>query len=450
MRSKQFFLALSLAGMAPIAAATAQAPTTFTARIEAAICPEQQYQLMQYVARYRVAGVSQVFTAPIVSQTIDTPTATGTFEIELPATYGTADLSVTLECVNSFGPSGESVPAQISNCDALSVVDVDSDGLTDDLEDTDCNGYFTIADRSNPQMADTDGDGIFDVTEVIYGFDPASPGSSPFPRILKGAPADFDNDGDANAVVWRPEYGAWLVKDYGAPGNTLVQQWGLPGDAPFAYQPDPSLQTTTDFGVVRRTAQQSFTWYFHGPGFRLSNGQLLSTLSFGMFGDYLLPGPWESPGITNPAIARFYNGYWFFHVYLRDGTIRSVPWGVTGDHPKVADYDGDGLFDAAVFRPSELKTYVLRSSDGNVQVLEFGTATADFTPAGDYTGDGIADLVFWEPINGMFFAASSEAGFDASSSFGMQLGLLGVHLPLSYNRKAGVDYFTVVDHTLGL
>jgi len=50
------------------------------------------------------------------------------------------------------------------------IIDTDLDGLTDDGEEQ----LF----RTNPRISDTDGDGLFDGTEILSGSDPFNPGST--------------------------------------------------------------------------------------------------------------------------------------------------------------------------------------------------------------------------------------------------------------------------------
>jgi hypothetical protein len=64
-----------------------------------------------------------------------------------------------------------------------------------------------------------------------------------------------------------------------------------------------------------------------------------------------------------------------------DLSYYTVPFGATGDQPAPGDFDGDGKYDPAVFRPSDANWYVLRSSAG-VLIQQFGAAGDLPAPAG--------------------------------------------------------------------
>jgi hypothetical protein len=61
------------------------------------------------------------------------------------------------------------------------------------------------------------------------------------------------------------------------------------------------------------------------------------------------------------------------------GSFTTTAFGIDGDRPIAADYDGDGRADIAVFRPSTGIWYLLRSTSGFTG-LQFGISTDTPTP----------------------------------------------------------------------
>ncbi|HEY0458779.1 MAG TPA: FG-GAP-like repeat-containing protein [Pyrinomonadaceae bacterium] len=70
------------------------------------------------------------------------------------------------------------------------------------------------------------------------------------------------------------------------------------------------------------------------------------------------------------------------------------------------DYDGDGKADISVFRPSENKWFILRSSDSQITQPIFAIAGDVPVPA-DYDGDGKADVAIFRPSSGDWWYQSS-------------------------------------------
>ncbi len=443
---RPFVALVALTLLSPTMAPTMASADTFRARTRVNLCPEYRFGGVTYSIGFRVGDGTQEFTPNVVSEQVNSSTNQLTVEFDLPDNYATTQLRVFARCANRFGAGAPSAPGAVTYCDHLALLDSDSDGLRNSVEDSNCDKAYDLGDHSNPRNIDSDGDGLLDNLEAVLGFQPGSAASSPKPYILKGGPADFDGDGNSNPVVYRPAGGMWFIRDFAAAANTLAIQYGLYAtDLPFTFNAPGAF---TNIGILRmEPGSSSMVWYFHSPGFLKADNTRIETLAFGSFGDIPLPGAWQTAGRTNPAVARLTDSGWQFLIYRFNGTVASSLFGNIGDLLKPADYDGDGLMDMGVFRPSENRVYFKRSSDSVVTSVNAGSGSYHYLVEGDSSGDGKADITFWEPINGNFHVASSDTAFVSSSD--AQLGLIGVHVPLSYFHRGGKDLLTVVDHNRG-
>jgi hypothetical protein len=92
-------------------------------------------------------------------------------------------------------------------------------------------------------------------------------------------------------------------------------------------------------------------------------------------------------------------------------------WLITADGPVIADFDGDGESDIAVYETSTGHWFWVGSTDGFSQHLSFGGASFLPVPE-DYDGDGVTDTAVYDTTNGNWFINQSTAGFRIHPSFG--------------------------------
>ena len=90
--------------------------------------------------------------------------------------------------------------------------------------------------------------------------------------------------------------------------------------------------------------------------------------------------------------------------------------GLQGDIPVPADYFGDGMTHAALFRPSTGQWFIRpqgapQFGNPNPTIVTFGQA-GDIPVPGDYNGDGVTDLAFYRPSTGQWFIGN---GLNVSS-----------------------------------
>lgn len=177
---------------------------------------------------------------------------------------------------------------------------------------------------------------------------------------------------------------------------------------------DRNMDGRDDRAVVRMDGMCIFTWYWDTwPAMSEQQGH-----GCGAGGDatYLVPGIYV-PGLRRryePAV--WYEG--------SPGSFSkfsgSVTWGERGDDPTiVADYDGDGAIDPAVYRPGSPSVWFVHGSRGADLVTPFGEAS-DVPAPGDYDGDGRADLAVARtaPNGTLFFHFGLSSGGYRVVNFG--------------------------------
>jgi FG-GAP-like repeat len=165
-----------------------------------------------------------------------------------------------------------------------------------------------------------------------------------------------------------------------------------------------------DLAVWRPSNQ---TFYVLGG---IINGQNFPNIFYqwGLSSDRPAPGDFDGDGITDFSIFRPSNGQWWV-MKSSDSTVFAVQFGASCpensqtpcDITAQADYDGDGKTDAAVFRPTDGTWYILPSSGGSYYGEQFGLATDIPAPA-DYDGDGKADVGVWRNSNTTFYSRNSN------------------------------------------
>jgi hypothetical protein len=216
---------------------------------------------------------------------------------------------------------------------------------------------------------------------------------------------DFDGDRRADISVYRA--GVWYLQ--GSTNGFSAVQFGVPTDriAPADYDGDGK----TDVAVWCETTPERANFYI-----LQSSNNSFHAVQFGRAGDLPASGDFDGDGRADVAVYRRgatagAQSYFFYRPSSASGIdFVSLAWGLNGDKPASADYDGDGKQDAAVYRPSNGTWYVLRSSNSQLQAAHFGIASDKIVPA-DYDGDGRTDFAVYRA--GFWYVLQSTAGFSA-------------------------------------
>jgi len=169
-------------------------------------------------------------------------------------------------------------------------------------------------------------------------------------------------------------------------------------------------------------------------------------VGWGVLGDIPVNADFDGDRATDYAVFRPTQGMWYFsRSFLGAG---SLAWGQAKDIPVAADYDGDGWDDFAVWTPATGVWSILQSSRNSSSapadtIVRSWGAADDHPMPGDYDGDGTADLVVWRPSNGVWYICHSSRGFDCNQSSAVAFGMNG-DLPV----RADFDGDGVLDYAI--
>lgn len=250
--------------------------------------------------------------------------------------------------------------------------------------------FYTFGDANRIYlMDDFDGDGIDDAVtwgpyvDAVFEVRRSSrPGQGMFVHfgsdgVLLDDPTqsgDYDGDGVADLALFRrpafsePDGPAnWLVVPSTSGSNELwTYETGLVGVSGDFF-PIAGFDSTGD-GIADlqvQTAKVANPVLAHWYLFDGTDGAPVSEFDFENSSDFILPGNHVGNRQADVTVRRTVGGV--RNHYFRDGqsgaTSGPVAWGVIGDFSTPGDYDGDGLDDLAVWRPSTGLFYVRKSTD---------------------------------------------------------------------------------------
>lgn len=231
---------------------------------------------------------------------------------------------------------------------------------------------------------------------------------------------DFDGDSRSDISVYRPSNGSWWILRSGQPGAYTALQFGISTDkiVPADYDGDRKA----DIAVFRDGA-----WYL-----LLSETGTVTVLNWGSAGDIPVAADFDGNGRADTAVFRPSTGVWW--ILRNDGSYVASQFGQNGDAPVPADYDGDGKADISVYRsggptPGAQGTwFVINSGNGAVATYLFGV-NGDIPVPADYDGDGDANVALFRPSNGYWYRSLDPAtNYDA------------VQWGISTDRPAPADY----------
>lgn len=171
-------------------------------------------------------------------------------------------------------------------------------------------------------------------------------------------------------------------------------------------------------------SQESHIWTFV-----TLSGDIKEQTYFGnKDGDIPVPADYDGDGLTDIAIARPSTGHWLIKFTGTGKVLRKTTRFSSGFIPTVADFDGDGIDDIGYRNPTTGIWYLYKSggyshaSDkgGDYTEIYFGSKEEDIPVHGDFDGDGIDDIAVRRPSIGSFFIKHSSTGRIYRTFFGAQ------------------------------
>lgn len=298
-----------------------------------------------------------------------------------------------VQAVNSIGAGGP-LSVEVSSTN-IPVGNFDGDGRTDFAIFRPSSGYWQI--RTSLTGAQF---------SVAWG----QAGDIPFS-------GDVDGDGKGDLTVFRPSTGYWSTLFSSTDYNPAAAQsvaWGISTDVPFMADFDGD--GTQDYGIYRPSAGY---WFI-----RFANGGSVS-FAWGTNGDIPAAGDFDGDGRADLCVFRPNEGRWYIsyssYGYPRSGVGATwIGWGTTGDRPHVGDFNGDGVSDIAIWRPSSGYWFArftsLNGLPSSGVTVAWGGA-GDESMVGDWDGDGRTDLGVFRPSEGRWFVLNSSTGFTAGTWF---------------------------------
>jgi len=195
-------------------------------------------------------------------------------------------------------------------------------------------------------------------------------------------------------AIFRPSDGVWYSHNFGSATTEDPIQWGTRGDV--ALPGDFDGDGDADEMVYRPSNSTFYSW---DPPF---------VIPWGTVGDIPLVADFNYDGVSDIAVFRPSDGYWY--IKYTGGSTAAIQWGTQGDVPLPADYDGDGYADLTVYRPSDNYWYIRRSSNpASPWAISWGTEGDIPFPMNEFSST-VTSITVFRPSTGMWYGKIPTSG----------------------------------------
>ncbi len=202
----------------------------------------------------------------------------------------------------------------------------------------------------------------------------------------------------------------------------------------------------TDHTIVREDTRGGVTYlqWLTRPGDSTDDSAQLSDPNvyvYGLKGDLPYAADWDGDGSFDPGVIRTTRSGMLWFSPLPTGSDEVVSWGKQGDVPLSGYYDGDNTADRVVVRRNRTKLYwyIRLSSGAPLDAIQWGK-TGDTPFAADLDGDGIDELILArKEFGGITWYPRNLAGAAFAP---LQWGLTGDVLlrPIDYDGDNKADF----------
>lgn len=210
---------------------------------------------------------------------------------------------------------------------------------------------------------------------------------------------DWDGDGLADAALWRPGAPSqFIIRPSSHPTLLRTQEFGQAGDEP---------NITDDFDGDGRT---DFVLYSFGASASLPSRTLIKLNASGVERDYVTgvngnfaaSGDYDGDRVADIAIQDNVGGVGNFRLFngLTGTQFATFTHGLPTDVIVDGNFSGSYFDDVTICRGvgGTIQWLIRDGATGVVQsTIAFGMSATDFRLNGDYDGDGLDDVSIWRP-----------------------------------------------------